>query len=67
MDGEVLFHGQDLLKLSEEELRHVRGNRIAMIFQRSDDVAQPGVDGGAADHRGTGIAPRCHANRAVSA
>jgi len=33
VDGEVLFDGQDLLKLSEEELRHIRGNRIAMIFQ----------------------------------
>ena len=33
VDGEVLFDGQDLLKLSEEELRDIRGNRIAMIFQ----------------------------------
>ncbi|MCB0105632.1 MAG: ABC transporter ATP-binding protein [Caldilineaceae bacterium] len=33
VDGQVLFDGQDLLKLTEEELRHVRGNRIAMIFQ----------------------------------
>ncbi len=33
VDGEVLFGGQDLLKLSEEELRRIRGNRIAMIFQ----------------------------------
>ncbi len=32
-DGEVWFEGQNLLELSEEELRHVRGNRIAMIFQ----------------------------------
>lgn len=33
VDGEVLFDGQDLLKMSENELRSVRGNRIAMIFQ----------------------------------
>lgn len=33
VDGEVWFDGQDLLKLSESELRSVRGNRIAMIFQ----------------------------------
>ena len=33
VDGEVWFDGQDLLKLSEDELRHVRGNKIAMIFQ----------------------------------
>jgi oligopeptide transport system ATP-binding protein len=31
--GEVWFDGQDLLKVNEEDIRHVRGNRIAMIFQ----------------------------------
>ncbi len=33
VNGEVDFDGQDLLKLNEEELRQIRGNRIAMIFQ----------------------------------
>jgi len=33
VDGEVLFGDQDLLQLSEDELRDIRGNRIAMIFQ----------------------------------
>jgi peptide/nickel transport system ATP-binding protein/oligopeptide transport system ATP-binding protein len=31
--GEILFKGRDLLKLSEEAMRLVRGNRISMIFQ----------------------------------
>jgi len=31
--GEVLFEGQDLLKVSDEEIRNIRGNKIAMIFQ----------------------------------
>ena len=31
--GEILFEGRDLLQLSDEEIRGVRGNRIAMIFQ----------------------------------
>ena len=31
--GELIFDGENLLDLSEEEMRHVRGNRIAMIFQ----------------------------------
>ena len=31
--GEIFFEGQDLLNLSDEEIRKVRGNRIAMIFQ----------------------------------
>lgn len=33
VNGEVLFEGRDLLKLSDEEIRQVRGNKIAMIFQ----------------------------------
>ncbi|RUU37657.1 ABC transporter ATP-binding protein [Mesorhizobium sp. M6A.T.Ce.TU.002.03.1.1] len=31
--GEIRFHGQDLLELSDREMRHIRGDRIAMIFQ----------------------------------
>jgi oligopeptide transport system ATP-binding protein len=31
--GEAFFFGQDLLKMSKEEIRHVRGAQIAMIFQ----------------------------------
>src|ERR1700683_1853591 len=33
VSGEIIFEDQDLLKLSEPEMRHVRGARIAMIFQ----------------------------------
>jgi oligopeptide/dipeptide ABC transporter ATP-binding protein len=31
--GEVWFRGRDLLRLSEEEMRRVRGREIAMVFQ----------------------------------
>ncbi len=31
--GEIIFNGRDVLKLSEEEVRKIRGNEIAMIFQ----------------------------------
>jgi oligopeptide/dipeptide ABC transporter ATP-binding protein len=31
--GEIIFEGKDLLKLSEREMKSVRGNKIAMIFQ----------------------------------
>ncbi|MBC7239128.1 MAG: ABC transporter ATP-binding protein, partial [Chloroflexi bacterium] len=31
--GEVLFEGRDLLKLDQNEIRKIRGNKIAMIFQ----------------------------------
>jgi len=33
VDGKILFEGRDLLALSDEEMRRIRGNRIAMIFQ----------------------------------
>lgn len=33
--GEILFGGRDLTKLSEKEIRQIRGNEIAMIFQDS--------------------------------
>jgi oligopeptide/dipeptide ABC transporter ATP-binding protein len=33
VDGEIRFEGRDLLKLSDEEMRKIRGNRMAMIFQ----------------------------------
>lgn len=31
--GEILFQSRDLTRLSARELRHLQGNRIAMIFQ----------------------------------
>jgi peptide/nickel transport system ATP-binding protein len=31
--GEILFNETDLLKISDEEMRQVRGNRISMVFQ----------------------------------
>jgi len=39
--GEVLLKGQDLLKVSEEEVRHIRGDRIAMIFQEPTTSLNP--------------------------
>ena len=33
ISGQVLFRGQDLLKLPAEEMRHIRGAKIGMIFQ----------------------------------
>ncbi len=32
--GEVYFHGEDLLKVSEKDMRSIRGDRISMIFQQ---------------------------------
>src|SRR5215212_965517 len=33
LGGQIIFQGRDLLKLSEAEMRGVRGKDIAMIFQ----------------------------------
>src|SRR5437773_2144119 len=32
-EGEVNFQGRDLLKINDDEMRQIRGNKIAMIFQ----------------------------------
>jgi oligopeptide/dipeptide ABC transporter ATP-binding protein len=33
VSGEILFEGEDLLGKSEEEMKKIRGKRIAMVFQ----------------------------------
>jgi peptide/nickel transport system ATP-binding protein len=33
VSGKILFEGRDLAQASSEEMRRIRGNRIAMIFQ----------------------------------
>src|ERR1700739_1599593 len=33
VEGSILYKGKDLVKLSWEEMRHIRGNEISMIFQ----------------------------------
>src|SRR4030095_3143618 len=33
VSGEIIFDGKDLLKLSDDEMRQMRGDDIAMIFQ----------------------------------
>jgi len=39
--GEILFDGQDLLKLKPEEMRRIRGERISMIFQQPTSSLNP--------------------------
>lgn len=33
IDGEIYFEGTNLLEVTEEEMRQIRGNKISMIFQ----------------------------------
>jgi oligopeptide/dipeptide ABC transporter ATP-binding protein len=39
--GEVLFDGEDLLRVSEQRIRQIRGDRIAMIFQQPTSSLNP--------------------------
>ncbi|HEY0846230.1 MAG TPA: ABC transporter ATP-binding protein [Noviherbaspirillum sp.] len=41
--GEILFDGTDLLKLGDKDMRAVRGNRIAMIFQEPMSSMNPAI------------------------
>src|SRR5690348_17810906 len=43
VSGRVLFEGRDLLKLSEDEMRAVRGDRISMIFQEPMTSLNPAL------------------------
>src|SRR5437588_6764348 len=39
--GNIVFKGQELLGLSEREMRHVRGNDISIIFQEPATSLNP--------------------------
>lgn len=41
VSGQVELDGQDLFTLSEEEMQHIRGRRIAMIFQEPQSSLNP--------------------------
>ncbi|MFC1904911.1 ABC transporter ATP-binding protein [Chloroflexota bacterium] len=41
VDGEIRYHGEDLLHSSDKRLRQIRGNRIAMIFQDPQSALNP--------------------------
>lgn len=41
VEGEIIFEGRNLLKLSYEELSEIRGNRISMIFQQPQSSLNP--------------------------
>ena len=41
VEGEILYEGKDLLKLSDTEMMAMRGNRISMIFQQPQTSLNP--------------------------
>jgi peptide/nickel transport system ATP-binding protein len=44
--GEISFDGRDLLRLTGDEMRHIRGDRISMIFQQPQSSLNPVWDVG---------------------
>jgi oligopeptide/dipeptide ABC transporter ATP-binding protein len=41
VEGDIYFEGQELLKLPEAEMVHMRGNRMSMIFQQPQSSLNP--------------------------
>lgn len=41
LEGEILYEGRDLLKLTDAEMMTMRGNRISMIFQQPQTSLNP--------------------------
>jgi peptide/nickel transport system ATP-binding protein len=41
VEGEIIFDNENMLELSEEEMRKIRGNRISMIFQQPTTCLNP--------------------------
>lgn len=41
VEGEIFFEGRNLLKMSEEEMVGMRGNRLSMIFQQPQSSLNP--------------------------
>lgn len=41
IDGEIIYKGQDLLDMTENEIQNVRGNEIAIVFQDSSTAFNP--------------------------
>ena len=46
VNGKILFEGEDLLKKTEEQMRSIRGGKIAMIFQDPMTSLNPVITGG---------------------
>jgi oligopeptide/dipeptide ABC transporter ATP-binding protein len=44
--GEILFDGRDILKMTDQEITALRGDRISMIFQQPTSCLNPVFDAG---------------------
>src|SRR5438034_11389178 len=62
--GAILFEGRDLLGVSEDELRRIRGRRIAMVYQDPRSALNPPTRIGAQIAEGLEIHERAPARAA---
>jgi peptide/nickel transport system ATP-binding protein len=46
VSGEILFEGRDILKMTNQEITALRGDRISMIFQQPTSCLNPVFDAG---------------------
>ena len=46
VSGEILFEGRDILKMTNQEITGLRGDRISMIFQQPTSCLNPVFDAG---------------------
>ena len=56
--GKIMFEGRDLRTVSQEDMRALRGNGIAMVFQDPMTSLNPVLTIGRPDHRGAGSSSR---------
>lgn len=42
-NGKILFDGDDILKRSQKELNHIRGNKVAMVYQDPMSALNPSM------------------------
>ena len=61
--GRILFEGQDIAAMSEAELRHIRGRRIAMVYQEPMSSLNPVMTIG----RQLAEVPRLHEGLGIAA
>ena len=61
VSGEIWYQGQDLLKLDDQALNHLRGNELAEIFTRPNDGLGSNHARGGANYGALIVAPTRYA------
>ena len=65
--GEILFEGRDMTTMSEEELRQIRGSKIAMVYQEPMASLNPAMTDRRAARRSADLSRRASQGRGAGA